>query len=78
MLGGAEFEFHGHPRLVEIDLSEAYLWDLTAVAAVDRAVFRYRRQGAEVDVRGMNEASATLLDKVGLHDKSRLPLGVSH
>lgn len=75
---GAEFEFHGHPRRVEIDMTDAHLWDLTAVAAVDRVVFRYRRQGAEVSVIGMNEASATLLDKVGRHDKTHLPSGASH
>lgn len=36
-------------------------------------VFRYRRQGAEVDVIGMNKAARTLVDRVGKHDKSHLP-----
>jgi len=74
----AAFEFHGRPERVEIDMSGAHLWDLTAVAAVDRVVFRYRRQGAEVLVHGMNLASATLQDKVGLHDKTHLPAAASH
>jgi SulP family sulfate permease len=71
----ASFEFHGHPRRVEIDMTGAHLWDLTAVAAVDRVVFRYRRQGAEVEVKGMNQASATLIEQVGRHDKTHLPAG---
>lgn len=74
----ASFEFHGHPRRVEIDMTGAHLWDLTAVAAVDRVVFRYRRQGAEVEVKGMNEASATLIEQVGRHDKTHLPSGAGH
>ncbi len=69
----AAFEFHGHPRRVEIDLTQAHLWDLTAAAAVDRVVFRYRRQGAEVVVTGLNRASAALIEQVGRHDKTHLP-----
>ncbi len=71
----ASFEHHGHPRRVEIDMSQAHLWDLTGVAAVDEVVFRYRRQGAEVELIGMNEAGRTLVDQVGKHDKSYLPGG---
>ncbi|KRA64777.1 sulfate transporter [Caulobacter sp. Root655] len=74
----ASFEFHGHPRRVEIDMSGAQLWDLTAVAAVDKVVFRYRRQGAEVVVTGMNAAAASLVDRVGRHDKTHLPEGAGH
>jgi len=72
----AAFEHHGHPTEVEIDMTEAHLWDLTGVAAVDKVVFRYRRQGAVVNLIGMNEASQTLIDKVGKHDKGHLPDGV--
>ncbi len=74
----AAFEHHGHPRRVEIDMTGAHLWDLTGVAAVDKVVFRYRRQGAEVTVIGMNEAGQTLIDRVGRHDKDHLPVGLSH
>jgi SulP family sulfate permease len=69
----AAFEHHGHPTRVEIDMTDAHLWDLTGVAAVDKVVFRYRRQDAEVDVIGMNRAARTLVDRVGKHDKSHLP-----
>jgi SulP family sulfate permease len=69
----AGFEHHGHPKRVEIDLSAAHLWDLTGVAAVDKVVFRYRRQGSEVVLLGMNAASQTLIGQVGKHDKADLP-----
>jgi SulP family sulfate permease len=56
-------------------MTEAHLWDLTGVAAVDKVVFRYRRQGAQVELIGMNQAGCTLLDQVGKRDKSHLPAG---
>ena len=74
-LFAASFEHHGHPQRVEIDMTDAHLWDLTGSAAVDKVVFRYRRQGAEVELIGMNEASRTLIDRVGQHDKQHLPAG---
>ena len=74
-LFAAAFEHHGHPTRVEIDLSGAHLWDLTGVAAVDKVVFRYRRQGAEVVVTGMTDAERTLVERVGRHDKTHLPSG---
>ncbi|WP_439475864.1 SulP family inorganic anion transporter [Brevundimonas sp.] len=74
----AAFEHHGHPVRVEIDMTGAHLWDLTGVAAVDKVVFRYRRQGAEVEVIGMNEAGQTLIDRVGKHDKDHLPAAAGH
>lgn len=74
----AAFEYHGHPKRVEIDMTDAHLWDLTGVAAVDKVVFRYRRQDADVQVIGMNQASQTLVEKVGQHHRNHLPAGVSH
>ncbi|CAN5843169.1 SulP family inorganic anion transporter [soil metagenome] len=72
-LFAASFEHHGRPTHVEIDMTDAHLWDLTGAAAVDKVVFRYRRQGAIVDVQGINAASRTLIDRVGQHDKRHLP-----
>ena len=74
-LFAASFEHHGHPRRVEIDMTDAHLWDLTGVAAVDKVVFRYRRQGAEVRVIGMNAAARTLVEQVGRFEKMHLPAG---
>ena len=76
-LFAASFEHHGHPKRVEIDMTEVHLWDLTGVAAVDKVVFRYRRQGAEVEMIGINQAGQTLVDQVGKHDKRHLPGGTT-
>jgi SulP family sulfate permease len=54
---------------VRIDVSKAHIWDLTGVNAVDMAVLKFRRAGAEVELVGMNEASATIMDKLAVHDQ---------
>ncbi|WP_095094252.1 SulP family inorganic anion transporter [Pseudomonas sp. Irchel 3A5] len=52
-----------------IDLRDAHFWDITAVAALDKVVLKLRKTGAVVDVIGMNRATATLVDRFGVHDK---------
>ena len=54
---------------VRIDVSRAHLWDITAVSALDKAVLKFRREGTEVEVVGMNQASTTLMDRFAIHDK---------
>ena len=54
---------------VRIDVGRAHFWDLTAIAALDKLVLKFRREGAEVEVVGLDAASATLVDRLGLHDK---------
>ena len=54
---------------VRIDVSRAHFWDITAISALDKVIAKLRREGKEVEVIGLNEASATLVDKFALHDK---------
>jgi len=63
------FDFLEPPNAVVIDLTHAHFWDITAVAALDKVVLKFRQQGAEVTVLGLNAASATLVDRFAVHDK---------
>lgn len=54
---------------VIIDLNEAHFWDISAVYALDKAVIKLRREGAIVNIIGQNKASATIIDRFGMHDK---------
>lgn len=63
------FDFKEALDKVVIDLTRAHFWDITAVTALDKVVLKFRREGAEVEVRGLNEASATIVDRFGVHDK---------
>ena len=65
----AAFDFREVVDKVVIDVSRAHFWDITAVGALDKVVIKFRREGAEVEVIGMNEASATIVDRFGVHDK---------
>ncbi|TGG93259.1 SulP family inorganic anion transporter [Natronospirillum operosum] len=63
------FDFREALDRVTIDLSQAHFWDISAVTALDKAVIRFRREGTDVEVLGLNEASATIVDRFGVHDK---------
>ncbi len=65
----AAFDFKEAPERVIIDVSRAHIWDISSVQALDMAVLKFRRDGAEVEIRGMNEASETIVDKLAIHDK---------
>lgn len=63
------FDFREVLDKVVIDLSSAHFWDITAVSSLDKVVLKFRREGAQVEVLGLNEASATIVDRFGVHDK---------
>ena len=63
------FDFREAVDKVVIDLCQAHFWDITAVAALDKVVLKFRREGTEVEIIGLNEASATIVDRFAVHDK---------
>ncbi len=65
----AAFDFKEAVARVRIDVSHAHFWDLTSVGALDKVVLKFRRECAEVEIIGLNEASATIVDKLAVHDK---------
>lgn len=46
---------------VLIDVTEAHFWDITAVAALDKVVQRFKVHDIPVDVVGLNQASSALI-----------------
>ena len=65
----AAFDFKEVIDKVRIDMSRAHFWDITAITALDKVVVKFRREGTEVEVIGLNEASATMVDRFAIHDK---------
>ncbi len=63
------FDFKEALDKVTIDVSHAHIWDISSVAALDMVVLKLRREGADVEIKGMNEASETIVDKLAIHDK---------
>lgn len=73
------FDFKEAIEKVVIDVGHAHFWDITAVSALDKVVLKFRREGTVVDIIGMNEASMTLVDRFGIHDKAdALELMIKH
>jgi SulP family sulfate permease len=63
------FDFKEVLDRVVIDLSGAQLWDISAVGILDKAVLKFRREGTQVDILGLNEPSERLVSRFALHDK---------
>jgi len=63
------FDFQELLERVVIDVSRSHFWDISAVAALDKVVMKFRRDGTDVEIIGLNEASATIVDKLAIHDK---------
>lgn len=69
------FQAEEGSRTVVIDVTRAHFWDISAVGALDKIVARLRKAGCAVTVIGYNEASADLVDRFALHDKTGFELG---
>ncbi|WP_193140418.1 SulP family inorganic anion transporter [Meridianimarinicoccus sp. MJW13] len=63
------FDFGEALERVVIDVTGAHIWDISSVAALDMVVLKFRREGADVDLRGMNRASETIVDQLSVFDK---------
>lgn len=63
------FDFKEVIDTVRIDVSRAHFWDITAVSALDKVVLKFRREATMVEIIGLNEANATMVDKFAVHDK---------
>jgi sulfate permease, SulP family len=65
----ASFDFKEDVDHVHIDVSHAHFWDITAIRALDKVMLKFRGKGVDVQVVGLNEASATMVDRFATHDK---------
>lgn len=63
------FDYKELIEKVRIDVSRAHFWDVTAVSALDKVVIKFRRENMQVELIGLNEASATMVDRFAVHDK---------
>lgn len=64
------FNFKEVVKEVTIDLSQSHFWDISAVGALDKVVMKLRREGTSVELIGLNEASATIVDRLAIYDKT--------
>ncbi len=62
------FDFYEANEKVTINLTEAHIWDISSIAALDTVVLRLRKEGKTVEVIGLNSASKTIVDRLAAPD----------
>jgi SulP family sulfate permease len=66
----AAFDFREEDlKGVVINLHAAHFWDITSINALDRVVLKFRHHDIPVEIIGMNEATATMVERLATHDK---------
>ena len=65
----AAFDYKEVIDHVVIDVSDAHFWDISAIGTLDKAILKFRREGTVVEVIGLNDASAAMVERYALHDK---------
>ncbi|MFB4165600.1 SulP family inorganic anion transporter [Alteribacillus sp. JSM 102045] len=60
-----KFKYNDEIKEVEIDLSEAHLWDDSAINALDKIETKFEQQEIKVTYAGLNPESKQLLNKIG-------------
>ena len=63
------FNFKENVKEVDLDLTQAHLWDDSAVGAIDKVVIKYHQNGVKVNLIGVNTESNQLLEKIAVHKK---------
>jgi len=58
------FDLRDPARHVRIDLTASHLWDVTAVGALEEVITKLRHHGMTVELIGLNQASAILVDRL--------------
>jgi SulP family sulfate permease len=58
-------------KRIVIDVSGAHFWDISAIGALDRLVLKAHRHGHEIEIVGLNEASATMVERFASHKRKR-------
>lgn len=63
------FHYTENVKEVTLDLSQAHLWDDSAVGAVDKVIIKYHQNGVKVHLMGLNKESNRLIEKLAVHNK---------
>ncbi|WP_114558789.1 SulP family inorganic anion transporter [Desertihabitans aurantiacus] len=53
-----QFDYVADPARVVVDMRDSHIWDASTVAALDAVVTKYERHDKQVQIVGLNEASA--------------------
>jgi high affinity sulfate transporter 1 len=63
------FNYKDDVKEIDLDLTQAHLWDDSAVGAIDKVVIKYHQNGIKVNLIGLNTESSKMIDKLAVHNK---------
>ncbi|SEN80416.1 sulfate permease, SulP family [Mesobacillus persicus] len=63
------FDYNEKVKEINLDLTQAHLWDDSAVGAIDKIVIKYHQNGVKVNLIGLNKESNKLVEKLAVHNK---------
>lgn len=63
------FDYKEGVKEIDLDLSQAHLWDDSAVGAIDKVVIKYHQNGVKVNLIGLNAESNKLMERIAVHTK---------
>jgi MFS superfamily sulfate permease-like transporter len=63
------FDYNENVKEINLDLTQAHLWDDSAVGAIDKIVIKYHQNGVKVNLIGLNKESNKLIEKLAVHNK---------
>ncbi|MGM0875907.1 MAG: SulP family inorganic anion transporter [Bacillota bacterium] len=63
------FNYKEEVKEIDLDLTQAHLWDDSAVGAIDKVIIKYHQNGVKVNLIGVNTESNKLIDKIAVHNK---------
>jgi sulfate permease, SulP family len=58
------FDYNVPASIIQIDFSEAHVWDGSSVAALDSIIHKYELHGKRVEITGMNQMSQEIHEKL--------------
>jgi sulfate permease, SulP family len=64
------FNYYEETPYVIVDLTDAHIWDSSAVAVLDTVVSKFARHGTHAEIIGLNEASGELHERLSGHLES--------
>jgi SulP family sulfate permease len=63
------FDFRERMAKVVIDVSHAHFWDTTSINALDKVVAKFRGEGIEPQIFGLNAESQAIVNRLAIYDK---------
>ncbi|MGM8366609.1 SulP family inorganic anion transporter [Virgibacillus sp. W0181] len=61
------FDFTVKDKTIEIDFTNAHIWDDSAVGAIDKVVSKYQENNNRITLKGLNSSSKKIIDKLAVH-----------